>query len=373
MNGTGSLVMNAAGEQIDDTAIVTFNDSARLDLSTGSGQPETVQTVQSASANASINLGTSGRLTIAPSSSMTYSNGGLGESDFSGSISDGGNGTVVMNGAGTYGMLGVNAVSKLIVNSGTLKVNGNSGTGAVTVNSGGTLLGQGTIAGPVTVAGGATIAAGFSAGLLTLAAGLNLSAGGNGSTNVWELAALKDSGTGVAGTDFDQIVLTGGTLALGAQATLDLEFHRLSHRTRREQSLLAVHARVEDYLVERRFQPGPVQFWPAEEWQLRGRQLHDGSRRERQHRVDLHPEGRAAGDTAAHHVRHQGRPEQRDGALYQYPRGHELHVGLYHEPRQHDQLVSRGRQDGGGYRRFPDRRFGYQQPASLPGLFSLNL
>jgi len=51
-----------------------------------------------------------------------------------------------------------------------------------------------------------------------------MSAGGNGPTNVWELAALKDNATGVAGADFDQIVLTGGTLALGGEATLDLRF-----------------------------------------------------------------------------------------------------------------------------------------------------
>jgi autotransporter-associated beta strand protein len=224
VNGTGALLMNnGGGEQIADTAIVTLNDSGLLDVSTGGGQPETVQTVQSASANASIVLASAGTLTVAPSSSVTYSNGGLGESDFSGSISDGG-GTVVMNGTGIYGMLGVNSVANLTVNSGTLKVNGNSGTGPVQVNTGGTLLGQGTITGAVTVANGGTIGAGFSAGSLTLAAGLDLSASGNGPTNVWELAALKDSGTGVAGTDFDQIVLTGGTLALGAQATLDIRF-----------------------------------------------------------------------------------------------------------------------------------------------------
>jgi len=55
-------------------------------------------------------------------------------------------------------------------------------------------------------------------------AGLNMSAGGNGPTYVWELAGLKDSSTGVAGTDYDQIILTGGTLAIGAQATLDIRF-----------------------------------------------------------------------------------------------------------------------------------------------------
>jgi hypothetical protein len=129
-----------------------------------------------------------------------------------------------MNGTGTYGMLGANSVANLTVNSGTLKVNGNSGTGAVVVNTGGTLLGKGTIAGAVTVASGGTVGAGFSAGSLTLSAGLDLSAGGNGATNVWELAALKDSAMGVVGTDFDQMVLTGGALSLGAQATLDIRF-----------------------------------------------------------------------------------------------------------------------------------------------------
>jgi autotransporter-associated beta strand protein len=219
VNGRGALVMNiVGGEQIADAAIVTLNDFGSLQLG---GQPETVQTVQGPSAAASIALGTNGRLTVAPSAVATY-NGGTGESDFAGSIT--GNGTVQMNGTGTYGMMGANSVANLTVNSGTLKVNGNSGTGPVNVNPGGTLLGRGVIAGPVSVADGATIGAGFSAGSLTLPAGLKFSAGVNGATNVWELAALADDVTGLAGTDFDQIVITGGALALGSQATLDLRF-----------------------------------------------------------------------------------------------------------------------------------------------------
>jgi len=218
VNGTGGLIINVlGGEQIADTSVVTFNDSAYFNMIS---QPETVRTIQSHSAGTSI-ANVDSTLTVAPLSGETY-NGGVGASDFAGSIS--GSGTVRMNGTGTYGMLGPNAVQNLVVNSGTLKVNGNSGAGTVTVNTGGTLLGQGTIAGTVTVASGATLAAGFSAGLLTLPAGLDLSAGGSGPTNVWELAALKDGATGFAGTDFDQIVLAGGTLALGAQATLDLRF-----------------------------------------------------------------------------------------------------------------------------------------------------
>ena len=59
-------------------------------------------------------------------------------------MDSGSGGALVMNGTGIYGMLGtLNSVDTLTVNSGTLKVNGNSGTAGVAVNSGGTLLGIG--------------------------------------------------------------------------------------------------------------------------------------------------------------------------------------------------------------------------------------
>ena len=47
--------------------------------------------------------------------------------------------------------ISANSIANLAANAGTLKVNGNSGTGTVTVNAGATLLGQGTLAGAVTV------------------------------------------------------------------------------------------------------------------------------------------------------------------------------------------------------------------------------
>ena len=50
---------------------------------------------------------------------------------------------------------------------------------------------------------------------------LDLSAGG---TNIWELAAEKDNNTGTAGTDFDQLSLTAGNLALGSSSTLLIQF-----------------------------------------------------------------------------------------------------------------------------------------------------
>ncbi len=218
VNGTGALQINVGGgEQIANTAIVTLNHSGKLDLAS---QPETVGTVQGPSPNASVVVG-SGTLTVAPAAAGTY-NGGVGISDFAGAIT--GSGTVIKNGTGTFGMLGANSIANLTLNAGTVKLNGKTGTGPTTVNTGGTLLAQGTITGTVTLASGATFGAGFSAGQATLSGGLNLSAGGNGPTNVWELAALQDGATGVAGTDYDQIVLTGGTLTLGTQATLDLRF-----------------------------------------------------------------------------------------------------------------------------------------------------
>lgn len=128
------------------------------------------------------------------------------------------------NGAGTLVLSGVNSYTgPTTVNAGLLKLNGKSSTGEVRVN-GGALWVQGTIAGAVTVTGGAKIAAGFGAGQLMLSGGLDMSAVVNDPVNVWELAALKDDDTGVAGTDFDQIVLTGGTLALGTEAVLDIRF-----------------------------------------------------------------------------------------------------------------------------------------------------
>lgn len=107
-----------------------------------------------------------------------------------------------------------------IVNAGTLLVNNlvgsGTGSGYVAVSNNGTLGGSGRIAGPVWGAG--TIAPGQSVGTLTLGSGLDLSAGG---TNVWELSDLTTVGEGV---NFDQLILTDGNLALGANARLRLSF-----------------------------------------------------------------------------------------------------------------------------------------------------
>jgi fibronectin-binding autotransporter adhesin len=93
-----------------------------------------------------------------------------------------------------------------------------SAVAGFTLGANQTLMGNGTVAGAVAVAAGGRVSSGASAGKLTFTGGLDLSAGG---TNVWELAANSVSDPG---TNFDQIVLTGGTLTLGGSSTLSINF-----------------------------------------------------------------------------------------------------------------------------------------------------
>src|SRR5207253_2982880 len=117
-----------------------------------------------------------------------------------------------------------------VTNGGTVVVNGKLQAG-LTTNGGGTLGGTGTVVGSVTVNGGGSIAPGNSAGKLTVG-GLTLTAG----TYSWELAALKDRSTGVAGTDFDQIVLAGGTGTYGPGGAVALDFGLLPAASRPDQA-----------------------------------------------------------------------------------------------------------------------------------------
>ena len=106
------------------------------------------------------------------------------------------------------------------INAGTLLVNNTSGSGTgsgdVVVSDGGILGGSGAIAGAV-VCGG-ILSPGASVGTLTLGNGLNASGGG---TCLWELSSLTTAG---AGTNCDQLILTGGNLVLGGAAKLQISF-----------------------------------------------------------------------------------------------------------------------------------------------------
>ena len=143
---------------------------------------------------------------------QTFSGVISGNGSINRSVSGGTGGTTILTGANTY-------TGGTTINAGTLLANNSSGsatgTGAVTVNSGGTLGGTGSVSGAVTVNTGGNINPGASPGTLTLSGGLTDSAG----TYVWELGTNS-----VAAGSYDQISLTGGNLALGGTSKLSVNF-----------------------------------------------------------------------------------------------------------------------------------------------------
>lgn len=121
-----------------------------------------------------------------------------------------GGGSLTLTGNCTYtGATTVSAGSLIVANGAQL-----NGSGAVTVGGAAraVLGGSGTIAGPVTLTGTATVSPGTSAGNMTLQNGLTYAAG---ATYLWELAANTTSGPG---SNWDRIVLTGGSLSINTAA-----------------------------------------------------------------------------------------------------------------------------------------------------------
>lgn len=118
-----------------------------------------------------------------------------------------GTGTLVLTGNNTY-------TGATTVNAGTLIVNGNSGSSNFTVRSGANLGGSGTV-GNLTIQSGATLAPGNSPGILNSGT-LNLN---SGATMAMEITG--NTASPVAGTNYDQINVTGGVI-LGGELSLSL-------------------------------------------------------------------------------------------------------------------------------------------------------
>jgi fibronectin-binding autotransporter adhesin len=175
-----------------------------------------------------ITIGLVGDLPSTVSQFESYNDAVVGDQTFSGTISGIGQfrrDATNVTAAGRTILTGANSYSGgTFVNAGTLLANNTvgsgTGSGFVTVGNNGTLGGSGIIAGSVFCSG--VISPGQSAGLLTIGGGLDLSAGG---TNLWQLAAPETTGEGV---NYDQILLTGGNLALGGTSKLQLAFTGLA-------------------------------------------------------------------------------------------------------------------------------------------------
>lgn len=132
-----------------------------------------------------------------------------------------GNGNIIKSGTGRWNLTGTNLYTgTTTVSGGNLAVNGSTASGAVSVLSGAKLSGNGTVGGLTTIQSGGTHAVGNSVGLQTFETGVTYN---TGSIFEWELTSKVSSksggllpgegtptvGTGVRGTDFDAVDLTG--------------------------------------------------------------------------------------------------------------------------------------------------------------------
>ena len=156
---------------------------------------------------------------------LQLSGNGTGRVTLSGTIGQqsGQTGAIVKLGASTFALSGNNTYSGgTTVNAGTLLVNNaagsGTGTGAVTVNSGGTLGGTGTISGATTVNAGGTLRGDSGTGTGTLNLGNTTLVGGTGSTGATLATRLTVGGGGAInanskvalGTNFLDLVSTAG-------------------------------------------------------------------------------------------------------------------------------------------------------------------
>ena len=193
------------GNSIADTSAVTVASSATLALAGGN---ETIGSLAGAG-----NVALSYKLTTGGDNNSTTFSGVISSTNSSG-LTKAGVGTLTLSGANTY--TGVTTVS-----AGTLALNGElSATGAVTVATGAILAGSGSIgtlgtSGAVTVQSGGTLAPGVSGpGTLTLNNGLTVAAGG--------IMSAEMFGTTV-GTGYDQIKVYGTVTLAGATLSINLD------------------------------------------------------------------------------------------------------------------------------------------------------
>ena len=232
-------IVSAAGPSVSNDITVTANSTHRCDRSCAARRLETCRSARrrlsvtggstAAGAPYTMTLGTTtliGNATFNVSNNTTGSGNGLGTLQL-GAVGDGGQnfgitvnngnsspGTLVLSAGGSYG-------GPTNVNGGTLRVIGSvTGTGAVTVASGGTLSGpttsgaSGSMAGATTIQSGGTVA-GFNGATLNLSSGLTLS---NGSSSAFNLSGTPN---GTADPATAMIVTSGGSgrsLTIGATA-----------------------------------------------------------------------------------------------------------------------------------------------------------
>lgn len=160
-----------------------------------------------------------GALTIDPVSgnavtgAFSLTAGGAGNIFFNDPVATASGFTKTGTGRVTFAGSG-NNLGAVAVSAGTLAFVGNLTGGTVSVSAGATLTGQGTIGGATTISG--NHAPGSGIGTQSFSNGLTYNAG---SLLQWE---LKGNTTAAPGTNFDQVLLTGGNLVVNPSASVGL-------------------------------------------------------------------------------------------------------------------------------------------------------
>ncbi len=188
MTGSGTLVLANASAMTLRFNGTSGDGSTILNLGTGTAVANVRSTSTTGIALGGLTGGTGTQLegdNNGGGANMTYTIGGAGANvEFDGVILNGTVGTVavIKTGGNTQTFTNANTYSGgTTINGGTLQINnlGGSGTGsgAVAVNSGGTLGGTGIISGAVTVNSGGGFTSGNPLGTLTISNNLTLAAG----------------------------------------------------------------------------------------------------------------------------------------------------------------------------------------------------
>ena len=142
--------------------------------------------------------------------------GGAGNVAFNDRVNTGAGFT--KNGPGSVTVAGTaNNLGTTTVNGGRLVLLGSTTAGSITVGAAATLAGTGAVGGFTTING--QHALGSTPGSQAFSAGLAYNAG---STLQWELAANTAAGPG---TNFDQVLVTGGNLSVNSSSTASLVFN----------------------------------------------------------------------------------------------------------------------------------------------------
>ena len=214
----GTLTLGSAGRFTSDQVALTGSSGASLSLG-GS------ESIGSLAGGFNVALGSGTFTTGNDNTSTTYA----GVLSGSGGLTKAGSGMLSLTGSNTY--TGVTTLS-----AGELKVNGSTGTGALTVASAAILSGTGTIGGATTISG--THMPGNSPGIQSFTSDLTYAQIGlTGPKIFWELAGNTTSNSPLA---YDQIDV-GGNLNFGAGTGL----WRTGQHRQLEQLLLVALAAVD--------------------------------------------------------------------------------------------------------------------------------